>query len=309
VLPLLTTPLLIQPLRHALRKPTRLGFYAFDHLEGFLGNTGMFLGVLVAAGAVLALTHRAARSHEAELLSLSGGFYLAPLFFGAPPGITVVRGYMLVGTGLWVCCLAVVLDRLALRRPGRVAALAAACLAVTAWSAVETVLLCDGGFDPNGAIVERGEVAPDPGVKAAGCLMQDLLAPGARVLAIHRAVEPPHLTYYFRFDPDDANKKAFYDLPIEAPVRVGSLGHPCDTRQAFERFGPGAHIVLCEEAQVPWVRDSGQFEERITLCWHGQPRMWVFARRGVPLPARPDADIEDLNRAFDRKYAWKVHIW
>ena len=300
VFPLLVSPLCYDSLRHALRKPTRLGFYLFDHLGGFVGNTGLVLALLLAGAALLALIDRFARTRATLLLSICGGLYFAPLVFGTPPGITVVRGYMLMGTWFWLVCLAVVLDRVASHRPKEARVLVAVVLVVTLWSDLETLFGRDMLFDPNLVTIERGEIPPDIGTKAAGYLARKHLAPDLRILALHRAIEPPNLYYYFRRD-----ALSFFDLPLESRP---SRRDPWDTRRALARFGPGADIVICEEAQVPDVRRSGGYDERVVIHSEGQPRMWIFCRPGVKLPRLPKADVVALNRAFDREFSWRPSL-
>ena len=299
--PLLAAPLYYHPLMHAFTKRTRPGFYLADHLPGFIGNAGLLLGVMMAAAALYAVVNRASRRRPEGLMALCGAFYLAPLVFGTPPDITVVRGYMLAGACFWLLCLGFVMDRAAQPRPRSLAALAALCCLVTLWSDVDTIFCRDAIFDPNLVTIERGDVPPDIGSKAAGCLVRKYLRPGARILALHRALEPPNLYYYA-----GRGKLAFFDLPLEAPF---SPRRPRDTREAFRRFGPAADVVICEEAQLPYVAASPRFEKRVVLHSEGKPRMWIFARPGLGLPRLESADVRPLNRAFDREFAWKVPLW
>jgi len=305
--PLLVSPLCYHSVKHALGKRSRLGFYFFDHLGGFLGNTGLILGLLAALVVLLALADRFLRARATICMALCGGIYLAPLILGVPPDVTVVRGYMLLGTCFWVFCLALALDRLSLVRPTAVKAVAIVCFVVTLWSAVETIFGRDQVFDPNLAVIERGDVPPDIGTKAAGYLIRKHLPSRARVLAIHRALEPPNVFYYFGKGPQ---VKSFSDLPLE--TRAGTpfdAQRSRDTREAFARYGSGADVVICEEAQLPYVRASRRFVETIVLHSEGHPRMWIFARPDLGLPASPRADVREFNQAFDREHAPKVRLW
>jgi len=308
--PLIVSPLCYYPLRHTLLKPVRPGFYLLDHLDGFVTNTGLVLALLTITAVFLALVDRYARSTKTIFFALAGGCYLAPLFFGAPPGITVAPGYMLVGTCLWLYCLASVLDRIARWRPTLVSRLAGVCVLITLWSTVETIFGRDAIFDPNGVRIERGEVPADIGTKAAGYLIRKYAAPDVKLLCLHRAIEPPNLEYYFGVDPKDRNKKAFYDLPLQTPpgwrARKGRSG---STEEAFRKFGSGADIVICEERQLPYVTASDRFEKVIIIHSEGQPRMFVFSVPGTGLPEAPYVDTADLNRAYDREYAPKVGLW
>ena len=111
IFPLLFFPLYLYPIGHALRKPTRLGFYLQDHLPGFIENTGYLLALLLFTAIIISLCAKTLRSKYTILFIICGASYLAPLFFGTPKGITVIRPYMLMGTYFLVLSAAVVLDK------------------------------------------------------------------------------------------------------------------------------------------------------------------------------------------------------
>jgi len=277
-------------LAHGLTKAVRPGFY-LDHLAGFVGDTGWPLALLCtgAAAASFALRGRACR--EAFLLASCGTFYLAPLFFLAPPGLTVVRGYMLVGIMFWLLCAAVVFDRLIQRCPRATVVAGTVILAATAWGTIESVFFVDHLLDPTCATLERGGLAPDPGTKAAGYLVQKYVPSSATVLAVHRAVEPPNLFYYLRRE-----RYAYYDLaPSESVAKLRAMKDRAD-------------VIVCEADQVGVVEADGRFPRKAVLLSEGQPRMWLFARPHVGLPAM-QADVGSLNRAFDREFSWRVRLW
>jgi hypothetical protein len=290
VFPLLALPFCLYPVGHALRKPTRPGFYLVSHFSGFLGNIGLGIAVLLLVAAAAFIMVRSARSRTVSFLALGGAFYLAPLFFGTPADITAVRGYMLMGTMLWVWAAVLVLDGFAVKRRAGVGVglLTAVGLLMTMWGTVESVFRVDRAFDPSLVRAERGCVFPDPGVKAAGYLLRENLAPGATVLAIHRNIEPLNLFYYFGRD-----GIAYYDLTL------------ADTRRVFEADQGRADAVICEPEQREFVEASGRFELRATLSSEGRPRLHVFARPEVRLPSL-EADVRELNRAYDRIYAPRV---
>ena len=291
VFPLLFFPLYQHPLQHALRKPTRAGLYLGDHVAGFVENTGLALTLLLLAGVIAVVAWGQARSHRSGLLAICGGWYLAPLFFLAPPGITVVRGYMLVGIYLLTLCTATVLDRLAQSRRGLALALISICLAVTLWGTVESIFGRDEWIDPGLVRAERGVTGPDPGTKAAGYLVRKHVPASATVLAIHRAVEPPNMVYYF-----GRRHHGYYDLSLEE-----SLGR-------FLEMKDTSDVVICEKDQRPAIEADGRFDERGVILSEGAPRMWIYARAGVALPTIR-ADVRELNRAFDREYAPHVRLW
>jgi hypothetical protein len=197
---------------------------------------------------------------------------------------------MLMGTMLWVWAAVLVLDGFAVKRRAGVGVglLTAVGLLMTMWGTVESVFRVDRAFDPSLVRAERGCVFPDPGVKAAGYLLRENLAPGATVLAIHRNIEPLNLFYYFGRD-----GIAYYDLTL------------ADTRRVFEADQGRADAVICEPEQREFVEASGRFELRATLSSEGRPRLHVFARPEVRLPSL-EADVRELNSAYDRIYAPRV---
>ena len=50
-----------------------------------------------------------------------------------------------------------------------------------------------------------------------------------------------------------------------------------------------------------------RFEERVAIASEGVPRMWIFARPWVPLPAL-EADVETFNQRFDERRYWEVSL-
>jgi hypothetical protein len=274
------------------RKRTAFGLFLPYHLPGFVGNIGLPMVALVLVAGVVGLLVKRARSRETLLLLTCGAAYLAPLFFTVPPGITVIRGYMLVGTCFLVLNTIIVIEKLAaIWRKRLVWLVTGLCLLATAWGAVETVFGHDGWFDPTLVQAERGCVAPDPGSKAAGYLLREHVPESVRVLSVHRAVEVPNMFYYF-----DRLHYSHYDMSLEE----------LDAR--FLQMRDQVDVVICEAAQIPLVESCGEFEKRIVLYSEGAPRMWIYARPGVDLPSL-ESDITPLNRAFDEAYAWDVELW
>jgi hypothetical protein len=288
IFPLLALPFCLYPVGHTLKKPTRPGFYLLSHFSGFLGNTGVGIIILLLVAGAAFVKVREARTKIVIFLVLGGAFYLAPLFLGTPEGITAVRHYMLMGIVLWVWAATLVLDGFAAKRPSGVRAVVSLALLLTLWGTAESVFRVDRGFDPSLVTIDRGGVFPDPGVKAAGYLLRQGLAPDMTVLAIHRNIEPLNLFYYFGRD-----ELAYYDLTLP------------ETRRAFEADASRADVVICEPEQREFVEASGLFEPRIVLSSAGAPRLYVFARPAVPLPSL-EADVRELNRTYDRTYAPKV---
>ena len=290
VFPLLFYPLYLHPLRHALGKPVRPGLFLADHGVGFVRNTGVVLALLLLGGVIALAAWRRARSRPAVLMAVCGGLYLAPLLVLAPPGVTVVRGYMLVGTCLLTLGAAAVLDRVAGPRKGLAVGLVGACFALTLWGTVESVFLRDGFSDPSLVKLERGDIPPDPGTKAAAYVVRKYAAPSARVLAIHRAVEPPNLVYYF-----GRREHAYYDLTLAQSL------------EKFAEMSGRADVVICEAGQIGAVAADGAFALQVVILSENRPRMWIYARVGVRLPPIR-ADAATLNRAFDAQYAPRVGL-
>jgi len=291
VAPVLCAFIYRHALGHGLGKSVRLGFYLWDHLPGFVGNQGWPLALLGVGAACGSLAVRGSAGRAARLCALCGAAYLAPLFFLAPPGLTVVRGYMLVGTCFWVLGGAIVFGELAEARRAVVLGIGAVALLLTLWGTVESVFLLDGLLDPARVTLERGGVVRDPGTKAAGYLVQKHVPRSARVLAVHRAVEPPNLIYYFR-----RWRYAFYEpTPKLAAARLRVMKDEAD-------------VVICEAAHVEIMEADHRFPRRAVIVVGSEPRMWIYARRDVDLP-EGRADARELNRAFDRECSWRVRFW
>jgi hypothetical protein len=281
-----------QAILHMFRKRTAFGLFLPHHLPGFIGNIGLPMAALVLVASVVGLLVKRARSNETLFLLTCGTAYLAPLFFAVPPGITVIRGYMLMGTCFLVLNTIVVIEKLAvIWRKRLVWLVTGLCLLATAWGTVETVFGYDGWFDPTLVRAERGCVAPDPGSKAAGYLVREHVPDSATVLSIHRNLEVPNMLYYF-----GRLSYSHYDLSLDE----------LDAR--FLQMREQVDVVICEAAQIPLVESSGEFEKRVVLYSEGVPRMWIYARPGVDLP-NLESDVAPLNRAFDEAYAWEVRLW
>jgi hypothetical protein len=289
IFPIAFAPLYFIPVLHALLKPTRPGFFLLDHLPGFIGNIGVPLLLVLFTFLLKVVTKQGTR--EATLFALCGVFYLLPLFLGTPPGITVVRGYMLIGICAWLVGAALVLDRLPIRYRKTALLLVGACFVLTLWGTTESIFGRDTLFDPTFVSIERGGAPPDPGSKAAGYLIRQYLPSTASVLAIHRAVEPPILLYYF-----GRTQYAFYDLSLE------------EANAKFEELRAQVDVVICETAQIPIVENGGDFIRRATISSESIPRMWIYSRRNIEIP-RLSVDVGELNRAFDEKHYWDSAIW
>ncbi len=288
--PLLSLPLCYSSVVHGLQKPTRVGFFLPSHIPGFVDNTGLPLALCLVVCSLMGAIWKKARSRATLLLATCGFSYLAPLLFGTPPGVTVVRGYMLVGTCCLVLCTALVLDKLANDHKTWMAIVVALLCLTTLWGTVESVFGRDQWLDPTLVKIERGGIPPDPGSKAAGYVVRKHAPPTAHILAIHRAIEPPVLFLYF-----GRTQHAGYDLSLEQSL------------DWFAKTKDDADIVICEKDQLQAVKADGRFVERIVISSEDVPRMWILARPDVALPAI-HTDVAALNRAFDQEYSWHVTL-
>lgn len=289
--PLLLAPLYAYPIYHTFWKKTRLGFYVLDHFSDFVGDVGWALFILMAITLVSLILRKRLRSDYAFFLALCGAAYLAPLFFGTPPGLTVVRDYMLMGIYFWVLSIFVVFDRLIQRWRVLSLAIITLCFLVTLWGTVETIFFRDQGWDPSSVTLGRGGRIPDPGTKAAGYLIQKYAPSSSTVLALHRSIEPPNLYYYFR-----RTRISFLDVTLE------------DSEKIFSKFRTTADIVICDSEQVPFVEKDSQWGLRIILFSENKPRLWIFSKDESSLPTLK-ADVSEFNKAFDREFSWKVSFW
>lgn len=288
--PLLFSPLYYSSVLHGLQKRTEIGFFLLDHIPGFVGNVGVFLALCLLASILIGVISEKVRSRETLLLTTFGLAYLVPLFFGSPPGITVVRGYMLVGTFFLVLCAALVLDKLAKKHEKLIVILVALCFLTTLWGTIESVFGRDQWVDPSFVRIERGGIPPDPGSKAAGYLFRKHVLPAVKALVIHRAVEPPNLLYYF-----GRTEYAYYDFSLEQSL------------DGFRQAKDGVDIVVCDKDQLSAVEGDGSFVERMVILSENVPRMWVYARPDVEIPTI-HADVVALNRGFDKEYSWHVSL-
>ena len=288
--PLLLYPLYISSIRHALQKPTRLGFYLQDHLPGFIENTGYGLVLLLVLAISSSILGKRFRTKHSILFIICSASYLAPLLFGTPKGITVIRPYMLLSTYFLILSAAIALDKWESLRRRSMIVLIFLCFMVTLWGTVESVYGRDEMFDPSGVKIEYGGISRDPGSKAAGFLIRKYVKPSEKVLAIHGAVEPPNLFYYF-----GRSQYSFFDLP---------------RRQAVEKLRllrDKVDVIICSEVEAPLVESSGTFVKRVVLSSENQTRMLIYAKPYVELPLIV-SDVRPLNHLFDREYAWQVSL-
>lgn len=288
--PLLCYSLYYCPLVHSISKPTSFGIYLLQHLPGFIENVGILVFIFLLFTTLVGLFSKQAGSNVTLLLVTCGAAYLAPLFFATPPGITVIRGYMLMGIYFLLLNMVIVIDKFAITHERLMLLLVYLCFFTTLWGTVESIFGRDQWFDPTFVKIERGGIPPDPGSKAVGYLLRKYLPNSVNVLAIHSSVELPNMFYYF-----GRLKYAYYDLSLERSL------------EKFSQNKEDVGVVICGADQVPAIESDGGFERRAVLFSENVPRMWVYVRPGVELPD-VRADVVALNRAFDEEYSWEVTL-
>jgi hypothetical protein len=289
--PLLLSPLYLYPLGHTLSKKTRLGFYLFNHFSGLLADVGIFfLAILLMATIAYGILAKIRSQPIITLFGFMACAYLAPLFFGAPPGITIVSAYLLMGIYFWMLFAIIVFDKLLLKKP-QWRWLFLACLLFTFWGNINQFFLRGQSWDPSLIKLNIGAPDPDPGSKAAGYLMQKYLSPDATLLVLHRNIEPPNLLYYFR-----RQGISFYDLTL------------VQCREAYLANREKADVLIADRDQVAWISSDSRFVLRMVLRSQKKPRLWLFCRPEIPLPEL-DSETTPFNLLFDREFSWKVSFY
>ena len=109
-------PLTARPLIHMFAKKTKPGFYLFAYLPDFVSCTGILITLLIAFSLVIYAVSRPVRSKEGSVLLITGFLFICPIIFATPPGITVVKGYMLVPIVFFMYFAIIVMDRFITQR-------------------------------------------------------------------------------------------------------------------------------------------------------------------------------------------------
>jgi hypothetical protein len=161
---------------------------------------------------------------------------------------------------------------------------------VTLWGTVESIFGRDELFDPSGVAIKYGGIPQDPGSKAAGFLIRKYVKDSEKVLAIHGAVEPPNLFYYF-----GRSQYSFFDLSRKHAI------------EKFYELKDRVDVVICDEKQASIVEADGSFVRRSVINSEHAPSMLIYTRPHSEMPAIT-VDVRDLNDAFDREYAWSVSL-
>ena len=253
-----------------------------------MNNIGIFLLFLIISSTIIFLFYKNFRNKLNLFFLLCGIAYLVPLFVGTPPGITVVRGYLLMGTYFLILFAVLIVDKLINIQPVIVIPLMITLILVTMWGTIDTIFMRDKFFDPTFIQNERGSIPPDQGSKTAGYLIRKYLDPSEEVLAIHRNIEPPNLYYYF-----GREKYSHYDLALE------------DSYPIYSDMKDNVNVVIIEESQIPFIEPNSDFQRRIVVYSENYPRMYIYAKYAVDLPIL-NADVEEYNVLFDDEFSWEI---
>ena len=283
-------PFTTRPLIHMFAKKTRFGFYLFDHIPGYVYSTGLFLSLLLLPAIILYLFSRRVRSRQASVMLLAGFFFMAPIIFGTPAGITVANGYMLVSAVFFQYFMLMVLDRFVSHRRTVLFSILTVTILLTLWGDYQSIFLREKGMDPSLVRQQRGEIF-DPGTKAAGYIVQKYVPASSAMYGMHQSIEEPNIYYYFR-----RKDYAFDDLTTEATV------------QKLAELKDRVDVVVCSIDQVKFVEATGLFERKVELTdGTGLYGMYIFTKPGVPVPVITGT-FGKYNALFDREFSWNREI-
>lgn len=293
----LAAPIYRHAIEHALEKRTRFGVYAWQYSGEVVQNIGLFLAVLVIVAALaFGVSWRRSRtvlpSDRSGLVILAlagiGIGYLLPIFLMTPPGVTLTRNYLILGPMFLVLAAVAVFDRRDLWQRGWARAVAAVITLLTGWGAFESYYSLDAWVDPSLVRWERGALLPDPGSKAIGYIVRSALPGDAKVLYIHRKMEPPNVAYYCGMDRPG---RAFYDRSL------------LRSRSNFERSQGWADYVVADAQQVGFFEGSDWC--LLYTLKHGDSRLaLVFGRADeVAVFDRLPHGVGEMNRRFDSDFA------
>lgn len=279
------------PFFRLLQKQTRFGFYLPHHFPGMIWNTGLPLALLIVTLVLLGVVPRELRSRRAGFLAAAGIIYASPLLLGAPPGVTIARGYLMLGTCLLLMAAALTLDRL--MAPGRSRLWLAAtvlCWLATTWGATTSLFENQRLGFPLCITPFQGALQRDRGFKTAGLIVRTHVPPDATVFALDDRLEPPVLRYYFA-----RTGIAFYDL------------HPDALIGEFHAAKDNVDVVVCNAYARPHVERSGRFSLKTAIHQGGFPVLWIYGTDRISIPVAT-ADVVEGNARFDREYAPRVSL-
>ncbi len=292
--PLIISPLLYYPLFHAFNKKTKLGFYFFDYFGQVIGSIGIgYLFFIILTLFVIIFFHSVINRHVLLCVG-SSVFYLSPLFFGAQPGITVVRGYMLVGIYFIIIASILVMNYLLRNRKSIFYWSFIICFMLNCYGIVESIFYRDVGFDLSfiwaDRDAKRGVVNIDPGSKTAGYIIRTYMPPETSLLSVHGHVEPSVLYYYF-----GRTKYSYYDLSPE------------QTLNKLQNMKDEVDIIICEDSYIDELDNNYDFERMVTIFAENIPQMYIYARHTFTFP-EDQVSVEEYNKYYDNKYPISVSL-
>lgn len=339
--PLLFSALTAGAVNRALQKKVRAGIYA-AYLSDIIANTGIFLFLfIVVALFVFFIKKQFLEPSFTWIFLLLALSYLAPLFLAAPPGVTVVRGYMTVGIyWLLVFALGVLFSA-----PGQKQPFSPAINKAFKHSKGEGKIDARSKFWPGNpaASGKRGSLKPTCFTLIISLSLALTLWGTIESVFFGDRLIDPSLARAGRGSPwfDPGTKAAGYLLtkyfpadnypPSSFPILVlhRNIEPPNvsyywrrkaltfydyslkQTYEAYLNYKEKTAVIIADPAQVSFVSSDGRFLPRVILYQKGQPRLWIFVRRDfafVPIPEIRD-EVKPLNKAFDLLFSWKVNFW
>jgi hypothetical protein len=285
--PVLLSPAYFYPLKHALKKRVKPGFYLFDHFEEIVGNLGIGLFCIVLIGFFLFLRNFKAISSETKSYMFAGICYFLPLIFLSQPGLTVVRGYFLVGSVFFTLASLILFWKYVNPSWLKYSVLILV-FASSLWGTWNSVFLRDQGFDPSFTKKDRGTVDEDPGTKTFGFIYQEYFPHDEKVLVLHRNIEPPNIKFYV----NTTRCVSFYDKTLE------------ETEEIFHESGLYP-IVVADKGQSEFVDNSAGHKLEATVSSEGVKRLYIYSQIPLSLP-KQNFTVELYNPLFDQKYLRKL---
>lgn len=282
ILPLLYLPLGLPALERAAQPPGGLGWYFLDHVDGLLANVGLFLASAVGAALAVMVVHRLARRDpRIHVLLVGAVLYGAPLMLTAPTDMNAARGDLLITVFLAAMAAVVILDTVVTSDRMLTASLFTAVFGLTAWGTYESLFLRDGAYDPARVRATHGGVPPDPGTKAAGYYVRRYAPADATVAAVHPAISPATLRYYF-------GRNAGASRNLRKAVPLASLEQAWST----------AEVVVAAPTDRRALEKAG-LKPAASVFSEGRERMVVYASPVLNL-VQQVLHAETANGYFER---------
>jgi len=289
-IPVLLWPIYSSSISHTFRKQTKLGFFLKEHLAGFIENTGIILAVLILYSLFTVIFCKKSRENKTILFMGIGTFYLLPFLFGTPTGITITRGYMLIGTYFLLLCAITVFDKLFEKNRRIAFILFIFCFATTLWGTVNSIFFYGRLIDLSGIKIERGDTR-EYGIKACAYIARKYLPSYANVLFLHRSIEPTNAFYYFK-----NTKYSRFDLTPESAYNF------------FLEKRDICDAVIAGGEEQGFVDSYKRFTKKTVIYNKNSPSIWIFTTSDFEIPIIK-AEVSELNRAFDQEYSWRVSLF